>query len=305
MNCPSCGATNDSSVRFCVTCGTSMAAAAPETSAEASPPAASPPPVAGSVTTKPPGLLLGLIGWLFSDMRRLGAAAGVVAVVLGAGWFINNRPASRDDICTQAQAFRAHLNQPNTEVFDNEFFDMAANLGKAASHPDGSAGGDVAAVQAAGARLSAVGGKTNASAYEVEGPLQTIESWCAAGPAVVAAGSAPDPGTQLVDPSTQPAYTASAGAAPGQAYDCEAITPYVKQTLPKLQLSTEASWQGDVPAGMNAYSFCAYGFPPQPGGSADLEIQRASSPARTRPGSGCSRPSITFPTPPDRGSRPR
>ena len=130
---------------------------------------------------------------------------------------------------------------------------------------DVQSGGDYPAVKAAGERLIRVGNSSSASAGQVEGPLQTIEAWCttsASGP-VLADG---DPGPDV--PDTPGGLQAALG--------CENLNPSLIEGLGAgLELAVISGVNGDVPAGMTAYSYCGYGPPPQPGGEVTAGFEYA------------------------------
>lgn len=226
------------------------------------------------------GLVVSVIAWLFVDKRRLIVALAVAAVVAGGLTWVNTRPASRSAICAQAAEYRSHLESSSYQVFDNEFFSMAASLGKAASNPESAAGGDLASLRTAGQQLARVGGLRSANQGQVEGPLETVEAWCAAGAYSMAAGAPADgdvSGDQPVgDSVTEPEAADPPVSSIEATVDCASLVPDVQAAVsPDLELAT-MDWDGGPDMeGLLGFSYCGYGTAPQPGGSVDVSIEYA------------------------------
>lgn len=235
--------------------------------------------MAGPSPTAQPGILAQLLElvaaalvWLLSDKRRVLVAASTAAVVLLGGWWWNSRPVPKSDICAQAVALQSHL-QTDTSTFDNQGFDMANRLGAAAQRADAGDGGNVAAVHAAGERLANLGhgkGIVYASLGEFEGPLSTIQAWCATSTAVAAPGVQDGPPvddttvvqdtpTGVVDPG---AGTQEGGLVKALDSGCSQIDDGVLGVVgSRFVFSHEADLPvDDVPAGALATSTCTYDY---------------------------------------------
>ena len=195
-------------------------------------------------------------------------------------------------------ALQAHLQNQMSSIsgggFDNEGFNMANRLGAAALQADSSDGGDVTAVHSAGQRLADLGqgkGIVYASLGEFEGPLSTIQAWCATDSSAVAAAPAQNPaapddpaaggdGTGDVsspgpgdlagdsepssDPATDPGIDASVTGGLVRALDsgCSQVNEGVLGVAGSHFVSGSESDLpvDDIPAGANATSTCTYDY---------------------------------------------
>lgn len=232
------------------------------------------PPAPGPTTTAPVGIvaqllafLLAFLVWLFSDKRRAFAALAVTASALLGGWWWNSRPVPKSDVCAQAVALQGHLRTASFG-FDNAAFSMANRLGAAAMKADAGDGGDVTAVHYAGQQLASLGqgkGIVYASLGEFEGPLSTIQSWCATDTRPVAAPPVQDPALAQgspVDTAAEAPTDASTSFGLVKALDggCPQIGDAVAgPTNSRFVLTNDADLPADdIPQGLVAISICGY-----------------------------------------------
>jgi hypothetical protein len=282
MQCISCETVNPAGTRTCLGCGKALTTEPARVRADPAPSPPSPvppPPPQQLTTTRSRGLIASLVAaviallvWLLADWRRAAAAGTAAVVLLGGLWWWNSRPASRSTICGQAVELRTHIESSSGQLFDNAFFTDTAALGASASKPDPAAGGDLAAVRYAGAQLVAVGGRSHAGTYEVEGPLQTIEQWCVtSAPQPISA-----PAPAVPEPAPADTTAAQSVSLPG-AFSCDQLTSRAASGLGALPFSNGFTWEGPgPPPGMATYTDCSYEPDPQLNGQGSISVEAAT-----------------------------
>jgi peptidyl-prolyl cis-trans isomerase B (cyclophilin B) len=180
-----------------------------------------------------------LFRWIFADRRRWMAVAGVVTLVLGAGFYINHKPTNASEVCNELNNYQHQVEQLNG-VYDNPAFNAAKKLGSEAKRLKGA--GDVDAVHRAGQELQHLGSSNEATLGQFMSAVGPISDYCSNRASALSTtsksfGAPPDGSVSTVNP--QPSASVDAGAGSSSNGPCTYTTAgTASKTVTGLPAST-------------------------------------------------------------------